>query len=129
MLWIPITLAAASLQVARNALQRGLLVGAGPWGATLVRFMFGLPFSALFVAVAIIVWPRAELHFTARFWIACVVGGGAQIVATAALLVSMRRSSFALGTVFQQSGIPFAAVVGLVFGEHLGPFKWLGLLL
>ena len=48
MLWISITLAATGLQVARNALQRGLLASAGPWGASLVRFLFGLPFSLLF---------------------------------------------------------------------------------
>jgi drug/metabolite transporter (DMT)-like permease len=126
-LWIPITVAAATLQVARNAAQRGLLSDAGPWGATLVRFLFGLPFSALFVAVAFAAWPDARPAAGARFWLACAAGGGAQILATAAMLVSMRRSSFALGTVFQQSGIPFAALVGLVFGEHLGPIRWLGL--
>ena len=43
MLWIFLTAAAAPLQVARNALQRGLVGDAGPWGATLVRFLFGLP--------------------------------------------------------------------------------------
>ena len=127
MLWIPITVAAATLQVARNAAQRGLLAEAGPWGATLVRFLFGLPFSAVFAAVAFAIWPGAHLHAGARFWLACVAGGGAQILATAAMLVSMRRSSFALGTVFQQSGIPFAALVGLLFGEHLGPLRWTGL--
>ena len=32
MLWILLTAAAAPLQVARNALQRGLVGDAGPWG-------------------------------------------------------------------------------------------------
>jgi drug/metabolite transporter (DMT)-like permease len=126
-MWIPITIGAASLQVARNVLQRGLLAGAGPWGATLVRFLFGLPFSALFVAVALWLTPGAHPGFGGMFWLACVVGGGAQILGTAAMLVSMRRSSFALGTVFQQSGIPLAAVFGVAFGDHLSPARWLGL--
>ncbi len=129
MLWIPITIGAASLQVARNALQRGLLTGAGPWGATLVRFLFGLPFSAIFVAVAWTLTRAPHLAFGAAFWIATVVGGAAQITATAAMLVSMRRSSFALGTAFQQSSIPMAAVMGLVFGEHLHPGAWAGIAL
>ena len=129
MLWIPFTVGAATLQVARNALQRGLLAGAGPWGATLVRFLFGLPFSALFLIVAMAVWPNAHPTLGARFWIACAVGGLTQIAGTAAMLVSMRRSSFALGTVFQQSSIPIAALIGLVFGEPLGPLRWLGLFL
>jgi drug/metabolite transporter (DMT)-like permease len=45
------------------------------------------------------------------------------------MLVSMRRSSFALGTVFQQSSIPLAGLFGLAFGEPLPALKWLGLAL
>jgi drug/metabolite transporter (DMT)-like permease len=129
MLWIPITFGAAALQVARNALQRGLLAEAGPWGATLVRFLFGLPFSAVFVLVAVVVGGHVSPDPNAKFWIACVIGGAAQMAATAAMLVSMRRSSFALGTVFQQSSIPLAAVFGLGFGDRLSPLAWAGLLL
>ncbi|HEY2179033.1 MAG TPA: EamA/RhaT family transporter [Caulobacteraceae bacterium] len=128
-MWIPVTMGAASLQVARNALQRGLLAGAGPWGATLVRFLFGLPFSATFMVAALWLTPGAHPVFASRFWLACVIGGWAQILGTAAMLVSMRRSSFALGTVFQQSGIPLAAVFGAIFGDALSPARWLGLAL
>src|SRR5260221_574764 len=88
-----------STRLSRMALQRGLLAGAGPWGATLVRFLFGLPFSLAFMILAVLLTPGAHPAFAARFWIACLVGGAAQIGATAAMLVSMRRSSFALGTV------------------------------
>jgi drug/metabolite transporter (DMT)-like permease len=127
MLWIPITLGAASLQVARNAVQRGLLGDAGPWGATLVRFLFGLPFALVFLLVAVLLGGPLTPRANGLFFLACAAGGAAQIVATAAMLVSMRRSSFALGTVFQQSSIPLAAIMGLAFGEPLGPLKWLGL--
>jgi len=127
LLWIPITVGAATLQVARNALQRGLLTGAGPWGATLVRFLFGLPFSALFVAVAWMLTPHPAVRFSFGFWIASALGGAAQITATAAMLVSMRRSSFALGTAFQQSSILMAALMGLAFGERLAPGAWAGI--
>jgi drug/metabolite transporter (DMT)-like permease len=126
-LWIPITLGAASLQVARNAAQRGLLAEAGPWGATLARFLFGLPFAFVFLFAATLVGGAVSPKANGVFFLACAVGGAAQIVATAAMLVSMRRSSFALGTVFQQSSIPLAAIIGMAFGEHLGPFRWLGL--
>src|SRR5579859_1465662 len=129
MLWIPITVGAAGLQVARNAFQRGLLTQAGPWGATLVRFLFGLPFAAAFLALAVWLGGPVSPRVGAGFWLACAVGGAAQMVATAAMLVSMRRSSFALGTVFQQSSIPLAGLVGLAFGEPLHALKWLGLAL
>jgi drug/metabolite transporter (DMT)-like permease len=129
MLFIPITAAAAAFQVARNALQRGLVGDAGPWGATLVRFLFGLPFSLIFLGVAWSLAPQVRPEFTAVFWIAASLGALAQIAATGALLMSMHRSGFALGAVFQQSSLPLAAVAGLAIGESPSPLGWLGLAL
>ncbi len=127
MIWIPITVAAAALQVARNAAQRSIMGGAGPWGATLVRFLFGLPFATAFAAVGWLLTPGASAHPTSIFWLACFAGAGLQIAATAALLTAMHRSTFALGTAMQQSGLPFALVWGaLFFGDHVGPITWAG---
>jgi drug/metabolite transporter (DMT)-like permease len=129
MLWIPITAVAAGFQVARNAAQRSLMTGAGPWGATLVRFLFGLPFSLVFVAVALAVTP-AQPRFSLAFWLWSLLGAAGQVGATATLLLVMRRSSFALGTAFQQSGLPFAALMGLLFfHDHLRPLAWAGVLI
>ncbi len=129
MIWIPVTVAAAALQVARNAAQRSLLTGAGPWGATLVRFLFGLPFSIAFAAIGLLFLPLQPVLSPAYFgW--ATLGGAMQLGATAALLVSMQRSTFALGAAFQQSGLPFAAIMGLlVFGDPLAPHAWGGILL
>lgn len=127
MIWIPITIGAAALQVARNAAQRSIMGDAGPWGATLVRFLFGLPFAILFATIAWLVTPGATVHPTVHFWMACAAGAGLQIAATAALLTAMQRSSFALGTAMQQSGLPFALVWGvLFFGDHVGLVTWAG---
>jgi len=127
MIWIPITIAAAGFQVARNAAQRSIMGGTGPWGATLVRFLFGLPFATLFAAVAWLVTPGVSAHATAWFWLACLAGAALQIGATAALLVAMHRSSFALGTAMQQSGLPFALVWGaLLFGDKVSAVTWIG---
>ena len=127
MIWIPITVGAAALQVARNAAQRSVMGGAGPWGATLVRFLFGLPFATVFAAVAWLATPGANAHPTPAFWLACAAGAGLQIAATAALLTAMHRSTFALGTAMQQSGLPFALIWGaLFFGDHVGPMTWAG---
>ncbi|MFZ4604960.1 MAG: DMT family transporter [Caulobacter sp.] len=129
MLWIPITVLAAGFQVARNAAQRSLLAGAGPWGATLVRFLFGLPFSLLFSAVVLLLMP-SDLRVTPVTLAWAALGGTMQLGATAALLTAMQRSSFALGTAFQQSGLPFAALLGLlVFHDHLSLPGWGGVLL
>ena len=127
MIWIPVTVGAAALQVARNAAQRSIMGGAGPWGATLVRFLFGLPFATVFAGVAWLMSPGASAHPTAAFWLACAAGAGLQIAATAALLTAMHRSTFALGTAMQQSGLPFALVWGaFFFGDHVSPATWTG---
>ena len=128
MLFIPITLAAATFQVARNATQRTLMGAGGPWGATLVRFLYGLPFTAVFLAVAWMIWPSATLAPSAFFFTASAIGGASQIGATAALLSAMQRSSFALGTAFQQSLLPFTSLIGFfVFGDVLSPQASIGI--
>ena len=130
MLWILLAAAAAPLQVARNAMQRGLVGDAGPWGATLVRFLFGLPFSVLILGVAAALTPDAAPHPAARFWIAAVMGAISQVAATGALLMAMRRSGFAVAILLQQSSLPMAAVIGwLVLGDVLGAPVWAGVAL
>ncbi|WP_293899835.1 DMT family transporter [Phenylobacterium sp.] len=130
MLWIIMTAAAAPLQVARNALQRGLVGDAGPWGATLVRFLFGLPFSLAMFAVVAVLTPDAHPDPSARFWLGSIVGGLAQITATGALLMTMHRAGFAVATVMQQSSLPLGAIIGwLVLGDALPAAAWAGVAL
>ena len=127
-LWIFATVLATALQVARNALQRGLVSDAGPWGATLVRFLFGLPFSAAFTLVVMAVL-HGQLHpqTPPAYWLDALAGSVTQVLATAALLVAMRRAGFAVGTTMQQSSLPLAAVLGLViFHDTLSPIGWAG---
>ncbi len=127
MLWILLTAAAAPLQVARNALQRGLVGDAGPWGATLVRFLFGLPFSMVLFAVVAVLTPHAAPHPGARFLVAVAAGAVAQVCATAALLMAMRSSGFAVATFMQQSSLPLGALIGFfAFGDRLAGLQWTG---
>jgi len=122
------TAAAAPLQVARNALQRGLVGDAGPWGATLVRFLFGLPFSLLIFGVLALATPDAAPHISPRYLAAVSLGAISQVAATAALLVAMRRSGFAVATVMQQASLPFSAIVGwLVLGDAISAQAWAGI--
>lgn len=127
MLWIPVTFAAAAFQVARNAAQRGLMGGAGPWGATLTRFLFGLPFS---LVVTLIAWGVARSvtpHVTGPYVVYAMTGALAQVLATAALLTSLHRAGFAVGTALQQSSLPLSGVVGwIVFRDALSPIAWIG---
>jgi drug/metabolite transporter (DMT)-like permease len=125
--WIIATLAASGFQVARNGLQRSLMPSVGPWGATLVRFLFGLPFSLTLAAIALMSTPSAGPRFTIVFLVAAALGGACQIVATAALLIAMRRAGFAVATAVQQSALPLAAIIGLVvFHDQLHALSWMG---
>lgn len=129
MLWAGATIAAAAFQVARNAFQRGMMASSGPWGATLVRFLFGLPFSTALMLVAIPLAGTAQLHphLGLAFWWPALLGALAQVLATAALLQAMHHAGFAVGTALQQSSVPLAALAGLlVFGDTLSPLGWLG---
>src|SRR5208283_2259715 len=48
--WVPVTLLASTAQTLRNAMQRDLIGALGAVGAAHVRFLFGLPFAAMFLA-------------------------------------------------------------------------------
>jgi drug/metabolite transporter (DMT)-like permease len=126
-LWIPATIVASIFQVGRNALQRGVMTSAGAWGATLVRFLFGLPFSLLFTAIAIALVPDARPSFGTVFWLSAITGAASQVLATATLLIAMHRAGFAVGTALQQSSLPLAALVGLlVYHDRLSGIAWTG---
>lgn len=127
LLWIPATIVAAALQVGRNAMQRGMMSSSGPWGATLVRFLFGLPFGLLFAAGALVMVPAAAPNWSAAFWISACAGATSQVLATSLLLLSMQRAGFAVGTALQQSSLPFAAITGLlIFQEQVSVISWIG---
>ena len=49
--WVAATLAGSAGQVARNIAQSNLTKQIGTVGATQVRFLFGLPFAVLFLAL------------------------------------------------------------------------------
>jgi drug/metabolite transporter (DMT)-like permease len=127
-LWLPLALVAGFLQIVRNAAQRGLSDTAGPWGATLVRFLFGLPFALIFLGGVYVIAPPVAPRFDLDIGLILALGASAQVCATAALMASMRASSFALGSTFQHMSLPLAALFGGVFlGDHLGAVAWTGI--
>lgn len=92
-LWIFTTIAAAGAQSLRNALQRGLTTRLGTLGATNVRFLFGLPFAALFLA-GLMAATGDRPNPQDLFWLWAALGGIGQILATACMLAAMRDRSF-----------------------------------
>src|SRR5690625_1606242 len=99
-LWIPVTLAAAAAQTARNAMQHHLTAGLGTLGATQVRFLYGLPFAALFLLVISMVEGVSPPAPNRAFLLYTVWGALAQIAATALMLAAMRLRSFTVAITY-----------------------------
>lgn len=114
-LWIPVTVWAAFAQTVRNAAQRSLAAELGTLGATLVRFLYGLPFAAIwFFAVEFFTGnpvPEANPKFLA--WV--LIGSVSQIVATALLLRVMQERNFALGVAYSKTEVIQVALLAFVF--------------
>ncbi|HJS45034.1 MAG TPA: DMT family transporter [Rhizomicrobium sp.] len=114
-LWVAFTLLGAVGQTARNAMQRELTPSLGALGATLVRFLFGLPFALLFLAV-VLAWTQSPLPSINRdfaLWI--LLGALTQIAATALMLITMEQRSFVVTIAYLKTEPVLVALMGLVF--------------
>lgn len=114
-LWIVFTIAAALSQTVRNALQRGLTATAGTAGATHVRFLFGLPFSILFLGVIALVTKSALPSPGVNFFLWCALGAVSQIFATALMLTAMQNRSFVVAIAYIKTEPVLVAIFGLAF--------------
>jgi drug/metabolite transporter (DMT)-like permease len=97
-LWIAAALIAAAAQTARNAAQSSLTKAIGTLGATQVRFLYGLPFAALFLGLVCLATGQTPPALTARALGFTALGAVAQIAATALMLLLMQSRSFAITT-------------------------------
>jgi drug/metabolite transporter (DMT)-like permease len=120
--WIPITLWAAFAQTIRNAAQRNLTGALGTLGATLVRFLYGLPFAlAWLVIVLYTARPAAPLLVPgALLWGA--LAAVAQMIATALLLRAMEERNFAIAVAWSKTEIVQIAVFAVVLLHD--PLGW-----
>lgn len=128
-MWILFVFAAATLQVARNALQSSLTGRLGTVGATHVRFLYGLPFGALFLGLIVALQgPPATLSAAFFAWI--FLGAIAQIGATALLLCLMQTRSFVVSTAYIKTEPVLVAIFGLVvLGDRLPGWSIAGVII
>lgn len=120
LLWVAATLTAAAAQTARNATQAGLTKAIGTVGATQVRFLFGLPFALLFLALAVFVTGQHIPALTARALGFTGLGALAQIAATALMLRTMQARSFAVTTAWiKTEPVLVALIAAAVLGDPL----------
>ena len=114
-LWIALTVWAAFAQTLRNTAQRSLTASLGTLGATLVRFLYGLPFALAWLAI-VHAWRAEAIPSPSWAFLAWVsLGAVAQIAATAFLLAAMQARSFTLGVAYSKTELLQIAVFGLAF--------------
>ena len=119
-LWIPLTIFAAAAQTVRNTAQRRLTGELGTLGATLVRFLYGMPLLTLWLLglLALPMFHAPTLTRSFAGWV--LVAGVSQMLATACLLRAMTARSFAIGLVYSKSEVIQVALFSVVFlGEQL----------
>jgi drug/metabolite transporter (DMT)-like permease len=123
--WVPIVLWAALAQTARNAAQRSLVAQAGTLGATLSRFLYGIPFAGLWV-VLLHAWPASrgplpDFHGAYFAWL--MLGAIGQLTATATMLVAMKQRNFVVGAAYSKTDALQVAVFASLFLREL-PGWW-----
>ena len=115
--WVPVVLFAAAAQTVRNTAQRSLTAQIGTLPATLVRFLYGLPFALIYLLVLYGLHDRAhglpQFSWAYLGWI--VLGAFFQVAATATLLLAMKERNFAVAVTLSKSEVLQVALFGAVF--------------
>ncbi|MFN5995580.1 MAG: EamA family transporter [Paracoccaceae bacterium] len=118
--WVLATLIAAAAQTARNATQASLTRAIGTIGATHVRFLFGLPFALVFLALVAGLHGQPVPAVTLKALGFTVLGALSQIAATALMLVLMKSQSFAVTTAWLKTEpVLVALIAAAVLGDPL----------
>ncbi|MGO1117363.1 EamA family transporter [Rhodovibrionaceae bacterium A322] len=126
--WIPIVIAAAFLQNLRSALQKHLKDKVSTAGATFARFGFGFPAAIAYLAG--LVWIGGYVLPTPNWEFAFFVllGGSAQIFATALLVALFGLRNFAVGTAYSKTETLQTALIGaVVLAESPTLLGWLAI--
>jgi len=129
-LWVWLSIMAAAAQTARTAGQKHLAGSMSSWSATWVRFLFGLPFAAVYLATVTIPDPTGfpEIHGTFLFW--CVAVAATQIGATVLLVHLFSLRNFAIGTSYARTEAFLTALVGFtLFAEHIDAAGWIAIII
>ena len=113
--WIPLVIWAGFAQTVRNAAQRSLVSSLGTLAATLVRFLYGVPFALAWVLVVQGASGASVPHFDARYAAWLTLGAVSQIAATACLLTAMRQRNFIIGVTLSKTEVLQLGILAAVF--------------
>lgn len=127
--WIAFTVLAALMQAIRTAGQKQISSTVSPMGATMVRYVFGLPFAVaylLFISQFTALSLLNDALINPRFVVYGLLAGVAQIIATVLLVTCFNFRNFTVGTSFAKTEAMQTALFGtLLFGSTLSSLGWL----
>ncbi len=127
--WIFWTLLAATMQAVRTAGQKYLIADISPLGATLVRYLFGLPFALMYLGYLCRDQDLGAVHVTGKFIVYGVLAGALQIVATILLIRLFTLRNFAVGSCYIRTEVLITAMIGvLLFGELVSLIGWIAII-
>jgi drug/metabolite transporter (DMT)-like permease len=128
--WIALSLFAVVMQTMRTAAQKHITKHLDAIGATMVRFVCGLPFAAAFLAIVMVQGDLDLPPFNQDFVVFSTVAAIMQIVATVLLIYLFSLRNFAVGTTYARTEAFLTALVGsLFFGEMITVGGWASIML
>ncbi len=112
----------------RTALQKHLTARLATLGATYIRFLYACPLAIAYLAGLAYGTGRHLPPPNLEFALHVMIGGGAQIAATALLLALFRLRNFAVGTTYSKTEIIQTALfAAVILGEPIGLGPWAGI--
>ncbi len=129
-LWIPFTLLAVVMQSVRTAGQKQVTQYLSVPAATLVRFLYGVPFAAIYCGYLYWYDDTGFVDAPAEFYLWCSLAAVSQIVATVLLVKALQVNNFAVGTSLVKTETLMAAIIGSwFFNDYLNVVGYVSVML
>ncbi len=113
------------MQSFRTAAQKYLTADVSPLGATLVRYLFGLPFAALYLGWLISSRDHTLPTLNSAFLLYGFAAGFLQIIATILLIRLFALRNFAVGSCYIRTEVLITALFGVfLFSEAISFLGW-----
>lgn len=129
-IWVLFTLLAVVMQSVRTAAQKQIAQSISASAATLVRYLFGLPFALAYFLLLRNLYQEETLAGNAVFFRAASLAAVAQILATVFLIKALTLRNFAVGTALAKTEALLTAVIGaLFFSAVLSPVAYLSVVI
>ena len=127
--WIIFTLLAVIMQSVRTAAQKQINQKISVQSATLVRFLFGIKFAALYFFLTIWIFQPINFELNIKFILSGALASVSQVLATVLLIKALTLKNFAVGTALAKTEALLTAVLGSIFfSAYLNPMGYLSIL-